>query len=55
MKKMLKVFLMLPIICLSGCWSSIELNELAIVTALGMKQKVDMHSEVNVTVKGFAI
>ncbi|MGE7759554.1 Ger(x)C family spore germination protein [Peribacillus sp. NPDC097895] len=36
MKKMLRVFLMLPIICLSGCWSSIELNELAIATALGI-------------------
>ncbi|YCI76198.1 hypothetical protein M1D47_21805 [Bacillus sp. R1-10] len=27
------------------------MNELAIVTALWMKQKVDMYSEVNVTVK----
>lgn len=36
MKKMLRVFLMLPIICLSGCWSSTELNKLAIVTAMGI-------------------
>ncbi|MCT4479922.1 Ger(x)C family spore germination protein [Peribacillus frigoritolerans] len=41
MKKMLKVFLMLPIIGLSGCWSSIELNELAIVTAMGIDKKED--------------
>ncbi|MFS0891493.1 Ger(x)C family spore germination protein [Peribacillus frigoritolerans] len=36
MNKMLRVFLMLPVICLSGCWSSIELNKLAIVTAMGI-------------------
>ncbi len=41
MKKMLKVFLMLPIICLCGCWSSIELNELAIVTAMGIDKTED--------------
>ncbi|WP_440969748.1 Ger(x)C family spore germination protein [Peribacillus frigoritolerans] len=41
MKKLLKVFLMLPIICLSGCWSSIELNELAIVTAMGIDKTED--------------
>ena len=41
MKKLLKVFLMLPMICLSGCWSSIELNELAIVTAMGIDKTED--------------
>ncbi|MEY9868014.1 spore germination protein KC [Peribacillus sp. B2I2] len=41
MQKMLKVFLILPIICLSGCWSSIELNELAIVTAMGIDKTED--------------
>ncbi|WP_057915168.1 Ger(x)C family spore germination protein [Peribacillus muralis] len=39
--KMLKIFLMLPLICLSGCWSSIELNDLAIVTALGIDKTED--------------
>ncbi|MEC0275434.1 Ger(x)C family spore germination protein [Peribacillus frigoritolerans] len=41
MKKMLRVFLMLPVICLSGCWSSIELNKLAIVTAMGIDKTED--------------
>ncbi|MDP1420558.1 hypothetical protein Q8G35_19775 [Peribacillus simplex] len=51
----INVTFMFAPICPAGCWSSIELNELAIVTALGIDKTEGGYQfedlEVNVTVK----